>query len=141
MKTKLGISFGLAGAALFFLYVFGSTLILVGLALYVLTQEENPWLKHCALKAVALACFFTMIQTLVGLIPSGFSLLNNTLGFLSMSTIDTGKMYSLTQFCINLVDFVQKILFILMGFKALNLQTIAIAPIDNLLAKHFVVES
>ena len=53
-KTKLGISVGLLGAAIYFTGLFSGYLVAVLLAGYVLMFEENEWLRKNAVKAVAL---------------------------------------------------------------------------------------
>ena len=42
-KTKLGISVGLLGAAIYFMGLFGGYLVAVLLAGYILMFEENEW--------------------------------------------------------------------------------------------------
>lgn len=53
MKTKLGISAGLLGAAVFFLALVGGWIPTILVAGYILLFEANDWLKNCAVKAVA----------------------------------------------------------------------------------------
>ncbi len=52
-KTKLGISVGLLGAAIYFMGLFSGYMVAVLLAGYVLLFEENEWLKKSAVKAIA----------------------------------------------------------------------------------------
>ena len=54
-KTKLGISVGLLGAAIYFTSLFSGYLVPVILTGYVLLFEENDWLRKNAVKAVALS--------------------------------------------------------------------------------------
>lgn len=57
-KTKLGLSVGLVGAALYFLGLF-SFIPAFLLAAYVLLMEENQWLKRAAVKMVAVLIGFS----------------------------------------------------------------------------------
>ena len=49
-KTRLGISVGLLGAAIYFMGLFSGYLLAVLLAGYVLLFEENSWLRKNAVK-------------------------------------------------------------------------------------------
>ena len=53
-KTKIGMTVGLLGAAIYFIGLFSGYLTVVLLIGYVLLFEENEWLRKSAVKAVAL---------------------------------------------------------------------------------------
>ncbi len=67
-KTKLGISVGLLGAAIYFTSLFSGYLVPVILTGYVLLFEENDWLRKNAVKAVSLMVFFSFIVVVINLI-------------------------------------------------------------------------
>ena len=62
-KTKLGISVGLLGAAVYFCGVL-SLLALIIVAGYILLVEENIWLRKSAVKAVVIYVSFAIIETI-----------------------------------------------------------------------------
>ena len=59
-KTRLGISVGLLGAAIYFMGLFSGYLLAVLLAGYVLLFEENSWLRKNAVKAMSVMAVFSL---------------------------------------------------------------------------------
>ena len=51
-KTRLGISVGMLGAAVYLTGLFSGYLVAILMAGYVLLCEENGWLKRSVIKAV-----------------------------------------------------------------------------------------
>lgn len=134
-KTKLGISVGLLGAAIFFTGLFSGYLITIILTGYVLLFEENEWLKKSAVKAVALMMFFSLLPTLFNLIPNVIVIINNivaifggTFGVLILSRVIAAIN--------SIIDITETILFIGLGIKALNQGTIAVPVVDKLINKY-----
>jgi hypothetical protein len=76
MKTKLGISAELFGAALYFTGLI-SIIPLVLMAGYAFIVEDNDWLKKTAVKAVGVVIFFTILSSVVGLVGNSATLLND----------------------------------------------------------------
>ena len=76
-KTRLGISVGLIGSAMFFMGLFSGYFVVTLLAGYVLLFEQNAWLKRSAVKALSLMVFFSLLVTLLNLIPDVFDVVNN----------------------------------------------------------------
>ena len=71
MKTKLGVSVGLAAAGVYVLAVLGNyTAILLAVG-YIFLMEEDAWLKKSALKALATMLCFSFLLSLLGLVPDG----------------------------------------------------------------------
>lgn len=60
-KTRLGISVGLLGAAIYFMGLFSGYLLAVLLAGYVLLFEENSWLRKNAVKAMSVMAVFSLL--------------------------------------------------------------------------------
>ena len=88
-KTKLGISVGLLAAIVYFLGLFSgyvATIVLVG---YILIVEDNAWLKKTSVKAVVLMLGFSLVYSVLGLIPGLISFIN------SLVNIFGGRLYSL----------------------------------------------
>lgn len=82
-KSKLGVSVALMGAALYFLGLFSGYVALIILAGYVLLMEENVWLKKTAVKSVALLMLFSLILSVLGLIPSLVNFIDDTVNILA----------------------------------------------------------
>ena len=131
-KTKLGISVGLLAAATFFACYFGGYLVAVVLAGYILLFEENAWLKRSAVKGVALMIGFSLLSLFVNVIPmaidfvDGFFALFNATFYVSLVT----KVVAVLQ---NVLNIAEMILFLVLGFKALKMQTVNVPVIDSLL--------
>ena len=95
-KTKLGITVGLLGSAMYFTGLFAGFLPAIVLAGYVLIYEQNVWLRRCAVKVVSLMVLFSLLGTLLKLIPDACNIVNNLiftvsggLGILSVTRIFT----------------------------------------------------
>lgn len=72
-KTRLGISVGMLGAAVYLTGLFSGYLVAILIAGYVLLLEENGWLKRSVVKAVSLMVFFSFITVLINLIPDAMN--------------------------------------------------------------------
>lgn len=133
-KTKLGVTVGLVGATLYFLALI-NTLSLILLAGYVLLFETNEWLKKSAVKAVAVAITFSLIPVAVSFGSDIFSLLNAIMSWfnsnarlsypLNLNTIINSSAYGL-----------QKIILLLLGFKALTQGSMSVGPLDEIVNKN-----
>ena len=134
-KTKLGISVGLLAAIIYFLGLFSgyvATIVLVG---YILIVEDNAWLKKTSVKAVVLMLGFSLVYSVLGLIPGLISFIN------SLVNIFGGSFYiSFVTNVINMLEngigLVQKIVFLGLGVMALNESTIKIPGLDALIDKY-----
>lgn len=133
-KTKLGISVAVLGATIYFTGLFSGYLITIILAGYILLMEENVWLKKAAVKSVALMICFSILSAVLGLIPDviGFvdSIFNIFGGSFRISVL-TNIVYMLRD-GLNLVE---KVLFLLLGLKALNQGTVKVPVIDKFVEK------
>jgi len=92
-KTKLGVSVGLLGAAVYFSAAFGGYVAMFLVAGYVLLFEENEWLKKAAVKAVALMIAVGVLNTAIGLIPDVLNWLSSFLSIFD-TYISVGKVSS-----------------------------------------------
>lgn len=134
-KTRLGITVGLLGAAMYLSTFFGGFVAAVILAGYILLLEENIWLKKAAVKAVALTLAFSLLSGIIGLLPNAIDFINSVANLFDESVR--------VEFITNLVSMLnwvlviaEKVLFILLGIKALNQGNIKIPVIDPLINKH-----
>lgn len=134
-KTKLGISVGLLGALLYFSGLFSGFVITIIMAGYVLLVEENVWLRKACVKAVTLMVAFAALSALLGLIPGAISVINETCvlfdGYFHIEYVN--EIISLLQ---NIINFVEKLVFLGLGFKALTQGTIQIPMVDEFVNKH-----
>ena len=137
VKTKLGISVGLFGAALYFSGLFGGFLVLFLLAGYIMLAEENEWLKKTAVKAVALLIAFSLLPALVKLIPDLIGWINSILRvFSDKVSISTLLLSKIMDVIYSTIDIGKTVLFICLGIKAFNQGTIAIPVVDGVADKY-----
>lgn len=134
-KTKLGISVGMLGAAIYLTGLFSGYLVAVLLTGYVLLFEENGWLKRSAVKAVSLMVFFSFVTVLINLIPNAM----NCIGYVASmfgGSFHVGFISNLVSAVTSAIDIIEKLLFIGLGVKALNQGTIAVPVVDKLVSKY-----
>lgn len=134
-KTRLGISVGLLGAALFFVCFFGGYTAAIILAGYILLFEENAWLKRSAVKGVALMFGFAVLSAVIYLIPNAISFID------SICNVFGGDFYvtfisNIISVVDNALGIIEKLLFIVLGLKAFNQGTVRIPVIDSLVNKY-----
>lgn len=134
-KTKLGISVGMLGAAIYLTGLFSGYLVAILIAGYVLLFEENGWLKRSAVKAVCLMVFFSLIITLINLVPNAINCIDNIVSIFD-SDFYFSSISNLVSAVTGAIDIIEKILFIGLGFKAFNQGTIVIPVVDNLISKY-----
>ena len=130
-KTKLGISVGLLGAAIYFTGLFSGYLVAVVLVGYVLMFEENEWLRKNAVKAVALMVFFSLLVVVINLIPNTINFINNIVAVFG-GNFSIVILSRLVTAIVSGLDIIEKILFIGLGIKSLSQGTVALPIIDKL---------
>lgn len=134
-QTKLGISVGLLGAAIYFMGLFSGYLVVALLAGYILLFEANEWLKKAAVKAVSLLVFFSLLVTVVNLIPNAISFINNIVVIFG-GNFNIVVLSLIVTVVTSGLDIIERILFITLGIKALNQGTIAVPVVDKLINKY-----
>lgn len=134
-KTKLGVSVGLLGAAVYFSAAFGGYVAMFLVAGYVLLFEENEWLKKAAVKAVALMIAVGVLNTAIGLIPDVLTWLSSFLSIFD-TYISVGKVSSFFDSIIGAISIIRTVFFLILGVKALNQGTINVPVVDNLINKY-----
>ena len=129
-KTKLGISAGLLGAIVYFsTAVFGYfALLLVGG--YILFVEKTEWLKKCVIKAVVLMLFYSLIRTVIGVIPQFLSFGGGEDLFGSYYLYLTGT-YQIVGVILVVFNLMRIGLFLTLGARALQEKTIIIPIVDR----------
>ena len=136
MKTKLGISVCLLGAATYLCSLFAGYIAMILLTGYILLFEQNVWLKQTAVKAFAVSMCFSLLSAFVGFIPNTLSLVY------SISGIFGGMLYSEPVACLvdavqQIISIAQKVILLVLMFKALKYETIKINIVDSLVEKEF----
>lgn len=134
-KTKLGITVGLLGAVIFFMGLFSGYFAVVLLVGYVLLFEQNAWLRRSAVKAISLMMFFSVVVTLLNIIPDVCDVITN-FAFLFNGNFNTTMVDRFFTALVGGIDVIEKVLFVSLGLKALSQGTIYIPMIDKIISKH-----
>ena len=131
MKTKLGISTGLLGAAVYLFAIFGGWVALIIVAGYILLFESDEWLKKAAVKAIIINMLFSVLFSIIGInaINTVCQILN--INFF-MTYVDSGIIIIVN----NLFMIIQKLLLLALAFTALYNKTVPLGFIDNIITKH-----
>ena len=134
-KTKLGISVGIAAAAIYFVAYFGGYVPAILMAGYVLIAEENQWLKRSAVKAVATRACFSALFAVIGLLPDALSWIGSLVDLFngSFSYSVVSKILSVIT---EALDIAKTVIFLMLGVKALTQATIKVPFVDNFLNKY-----
>ena len=136
MKTKLGVSVGLAAAGVYILAVLGNyTAILLAVG-YIFLMEEDAWLKKSALKALATMLFFSFLLSLLGLVPDAFKWIGTALSVINVND-GTRTITAFWSLITQTIDIFKTCIFLALAFKSLNQSTITVPVVDELLNKHF----
>lgn len=136
-RTKLGISVGMMGAGIYFAGLFGGYIAVLFMVGYVLLFEENGWLKRSAIKATALLMIFSFITTIIGLIPSAVTVVDNILAIFNIG-IGRGILNNIAYAVSGIISIIEKLLFLVLGVKALKQETIVIPSVEELISRHVV---
>lgn len=134
-KTKLGISVGLLGAAVYFTGLFDGYLVAIILTGYVLLAEGNEWLRKNTVKAVALLICFSFLSTAINLLPDLLGFINN------ICEVFNGSFYiAIISKIVNVIwsalAIIRKVLFLVLGLKALHQGSVALPVVDKLIDKY-----
>jgi len=134
-KTRLGISVGMLGAAVYLTGLFSGYLVAILMAGYVLLFEENGWLKRSVVKAVSLMVFFSFITVLINLIPDAMNCISYIASMFG-GNFHVGFISNLVSAVTSVIDIIEKVFFLALGVKALNQRTIAVPVVDKLISKY-----
>jgi len=135
MKTKIGVSVGLLGSAVYFVGLVGGWIPLILIAGYVLLSEADEWLRMSAIKAVAIYTFFSVASAIVGLIPNLITIINN-MAVIFDSSFSISSVTKIVALISSLLLISEKVLLLSLGFKALDQGTVNFGVIDRLIEKH-----
>ncbi len=135
MKTNLGVTAGLLGAAAYFLGLFGGWIPVLLIAGYVLLNESNEWLRQTVVKAAVIVAFFSVLSACISFIPNAISLIDDLLDIFN-ETFSVEVVSDIVVFLGTALMILEKILFLVLGFMALSQKTIRFGPVDKLISKH-----
>lgn len=133
LKTKLGVSIALVGAAMYFLGAF-SFIPAMLLAGYVLIAEENEWVKRQAARMIGVVLLFGLLSIAVGWIDDFVSVLNIVVRWFNDEVYLTVPA-SLTLLIQYFISVAKEVVLLLMGFMALGMKNIRFVFVDKLLDK------
>jgi len=134
-KTRIGITVGLLGAAIYFMGLFGEYVVTVLLVGYVLLFESNEWLKKAAVKAISVMVLFSFLSAIVNLIPSAISFIDYIVSIFG-GNFYIGFVSNLVNAVVTALGILKKLLLLGLGLKALNQGTIAVPVVDGLINKY-----
>lgn len=134
MKTKLGITAGLIGAATYLAGMFAGYVGLLLIAGYVLLCEENAWLRKNAVRALAVCFGFSLISTLIGFIPSAMGLIDAVLGIFG-GDFYPAFVYNVVHLIETVLGIAKPIVLLLLTFLAWGESTIKLGFLDDMIDK------
>ena len=135
-KTKLGISIGLMGAIMWLVCYFGGIVPSLLLAGYILMAENNEWLKKLSVKAVVLMFVFSLLPSILYLLPNMISCIDGLVGIFGGSFY-LSFVSNLVSFIITILDLIEKLVFILFAALSFMQITFPVPVIDAFVDKHF----
>lgn len=115
---------------------FSGYLLVFLLTAYILLMEENVWLKKTAVKTVAVLMVFSLLNAVLGLIPDLISVISSIFNIFNGS-FSIRILSSIISAARSVLGFLETLLLLGLGFKALNQGTIKIPMIDKLVDKAF----
>lgn len=134
-KTKMGISVGMLGAAIYLTGLFSGYLVTVLLVGYVLLVEDNPWLRRMSVRAITLMIIFSLLSTLVGLIPDLIAFVDSVFRVFN-GIFAPMLLTNIVNVVLDALSVLRTVLFLLLGVKALSQSTIHIPVVDELVARY-----
>ena len=135
-KTKLGISQGMLGAVVYFTAALLGYISLFIVGGYILLVEKTEWLKKCVVKAVVLMLLYSLLSTVIGLIPQMFSFSNGEDVLLGGYYLYLTGAYQIVAAVLVVLNLARIGLFIALGGKALNEKTITIPIVDKMIDRY-----
>ena len=133
-KAKLGIAYNVLAAIVCLLGYYGGYVITGIFTIAVLFTEENPWLKKYCVKTLLLMLFFSLLYTVLNLIPDFLGLVYTgaEIAGLSLYFRPVEAIFNLLR---QIIDLGEMVLFILMAIFALAKKNFKLPLIDKLADK------
>ncbi len=133
-KAKLGITYNVLAAIICLLGYYGGYVITGIFTIAILFTEENPWLKKYCVKTLLLMLVFSLLYTVLGLIPDILGIVYSAAsiaGFNLYFSAVEGFFGMLRQ----IIDLGEMVLFILMAVFALAKKNFKLPVIEKLVNK------
>ena len=130
----MGIAYNVLAAIVCLLGYYGGYVITGIFAIAVLLTEENPWLKKYCVKTLLLMLTFSVLSTVIGLIPTFLNLVYTGAGIVGINLYFSAveNVFSLLR---QIVDLGEMVLFILMAIFALIKKNFKLPLIEKLVNK------
>ena len=84
-----------------------------------LLVENNEWLRKNAVKAIVLMIIFSIVTAIINLIPDAISCVEHIMSAMGL-VFSENCLSNLIAAITSVIDICQKLLFIILGTKALN---------------------
>ena len=133
-KAKLGIAYYVLAAIVCLLGYYGGYVITGIFTIAVLFTEENPWLKKYCVKTLLLMLVFSLLYTVLGLIPDILGIVYSGAGIVGFN-LYFGAVESVFSMLRQIVDLGEMVLFILMAIFALAKKNFKLPVIEKLVNK------
>ncbi len=133
-KAKLGIAYNVLAAIVCLLGYYGGYVITGIFTIAVLFTEENPWLKKYCVKTLLLMLVFSLLYTVLGLIPDIMGIVYSGAGIVGFN-LYFGAVESVFSMLRQIVDLGEMVLFILMAIFALAKKNFKLPVIEKLVNK------
>ena len=133
-KAKLGIAYNVLAAIVCLLGYYGGYVITGIFTIAVLFTEENPWLKKYCVKTLLLMLTFSVLYTVIGLIPTFLELVYTGAGIVGFNLYFSAveNVFALLR---QIIDLGEMVLFILMAIFALAKKNFKLPVIEKLANK------
>lgn len=134
LKTKMGVSIALVGAAMYFLgaIAFTPAVLLAGA---MLIMEDNQWVKRQAAKMIGVVIVFSLLGIAVGWIDDVVSILNTIVHWFSKDAKYLSVPGNLDSLLRTIIGAAEEVFLIVMGFMALKMKEVRFGVIDKLLER------
>ncbi len=143
-KTRIGIPVALLAAMICLLGYYGGYVVAAVVVGYVLLKEESALLKRLAAKVLILLLAFSLINTVIGLLPDFLGWVQSLICiFDKHSYIEWMHSNFVTRaltFLSYTFSLLKMVLFLLMGILGLLGKELKVPPLDNALNKQFGIE-
>ena len=141
-KTKFGISAAVLAAIVWLLgYYGGYTVALLAIG-YVMLVEESEFLKRTAVKVLVFLLAFSLLGTVINLIPSLLSLVRSLIyvfdKYYYSEELMANWIYRLSDFFSSVISLAKMIVFLLMGGYALFGKELKLPVVDQFVDKYLL---
>lgn len=132
LKTKMGVSIALVGAAMYFLgaIAFTPAVLLAGA---MLIMEDNQWVKRQAAKMIGVVIVFSLLGIAIGWIDDVVNVLNIIVHWFAKDAKYLSIPGNIESLLRTIIGAVEEVLLVVMGFMALKMKEIRFGVVDKLL--------